>query len=116
MVSSGIETAASNLDGIETHRYFGANRYETSFQINNEFFGSTNSAFLAVGTGYADALAGAALAGVQDGPLYIIPGNCIPQEVLDNIDSLDTSRIFLLGGTGVLSTAVENLTSCSPAS
>jgi len=116
VVSSGIEAAPGGLSGIDAHRYFGANRYATSFEINNHFFGSTKTVFLAVGTGYADALAGAALAGAQSAPLYIIPGNCIPQDVLNNIDSLADSRIVLLGGTGVLSMAVENLTSCNPAS
>jgi putative cell wall-binding protein len=117
VVSTGIETDANNVPGVNSHRLFGSDRYTTSVAVNDEFFpGKTQPVFLAVGTGYADALAGAALAGAQIGPLYLVPGNCVPQDVLDKITDLSTSRIVVLGGTGVLTAAVEALTSCTPTS
>ena len=112
VVSSGIENAVNALPGITALRLSGGNRYTTSFEINDHFFGKTQPVYVAVGTGYADALAGAALAGAQGGPLYIIPGHCVPQNVLDNITNVESSRVVVLGGTGVLSAAVENLTPC----
>jgi putative cell wall-binding protein len=114
VLSTGIENAIHDLPGISVVRFAGSDRYDTSFQINDYFFGETGTAFMAVGTGFADALAGAALAGGTYYPLYLVPGTCVPQSVLDNISDLSSDRIVLLGGTGVLSTAVENLTSCTP--
>jgi putative cell wall-binding protein len=115
VLTEGIATSIQAMPGVgPTPRYFGANRYLTSVSVNQGFFSSANSVYLAVGTGYADALAGAALAGLEQVPLYLVPGNCIPQDVLDAIDTLGATRIVLLGGTGVLSPAVEALTSCTP--
>ncbi len=116
VVSNAILADADAVPGVTATRFSGANRYKTSVEINEEFFGVWEPVFLAVGTGYADALAGAALAGLQDGPLYLVPGHCVPQDVLDRITDPTNSRVVLLGGTGVLSNAVENMTSCTPTS
>jgi putative cell wall-binding protein len=116
VVSNAIMDDAEAVPGVSASRHFGADRYATSAAVNDAFFGPTQPVFLAVGTGYADALAGAALAGSQFGPLYLVPGNCVSQDVLDRISSLATSRVVVLGGTGVLNAAVENLTSCTPTS
>jgi putative cell wall-binding protein len=113
VLSAGIASSADALPGIDAARYFGANRYGTSWAINDHFFHSAVNVYLAVGTGYADALAGAALAGSKSSPLYLIPGNCVPQNVLDAISTLGPTHIVLLGGTGVLSPAVEALTPCT---
>ena len=78
----------------------------------NELFKTSDTVYLAAGTGYADALAGAALAGVNDAPLFTVPGNCVPQAVLDAIDDLGATNIVLLGGIGTLSPAVGELTPC----
>lgn len=115
VLSEGIATSVQAMPGVgPTPRYFGADRYATSVAVNRAFFPFANSVYIAVGTGYADALAGAARAGGESVPLYLVPRTCIPQDVLDDIDDLGATRIVLLGGTGVLSPAVESLTSCSP--
>jgi putative cell wall-binding protein len=114
VLSSGIENTAKALPFMTVNRYYGTNRYGTSWEINNKAFFNPDTVFLAVGTGYADALSGAALAGSENAPLYLVPGNCVPQNVLDSIEYFGATRIVLLGGTGVLSPAVEALTSCAP--
>ena len=115
VLTEGIATSVQDMPGVgPTPRYFGANRYATSVDVNRAFFPSSNTVFLAVGSGYADALAGAALAGKESVPLYLVLTHCVPQDVLDDIDALGATRIVLLGGTGVLSPAIESLTSCTP--
>ena len=113
VLSAGIETAASGLPGMTVTRFAGYNRYDTSLKVNVSIFPEAPTAYLAVGTGYADALSGAALAGSEGAPLYLVPGNCVPQGVLTDIDDLGVKRIVLLGGTGVLSSAVQALTPCN---
>ncbi len=112
VLSSGIENAVNALDGIDAHRYFGANRYGTSVAINAVFFDYSQIAYLAVGTGYADALAGAALAGLKGAPLYLVTTNCIPQSTINDMARINVDRPVLLGGTGVLSQGVANLIPC----
>lgn len=114
VVSAGIETSAGGYPGIaDVTRYWGNDRYATSISINRGTFSSADTVYLAVGSGYADALSGAARAGSTGQPLYLVPGDCVPTPVLEDITTLGASHIVLLGGTGVLSPAVEALTPCT---
>ncbi|MBH0097640.1 cell wall-binding repeat-containing protein [Salinibacterium sp. NSLL150] len=74
---------------------------------------SASVVYIATGTGFADALAGAALAGSQKAPLFITPSNCVPQSVLTAITNLDNPKVVLLGGMGVLTSSVASLKVCS---
>ncbi len=113
VVSAGIENQLTALYGDpDVSRYGGADRYSTSVAINQGSFLSAPTVYLATGIGFADALAGAALAGVDDSPLYVVPGSCIPPAVLAEFERLGTQKVVLLGGTGVLTPAVASLTSC----
>lgn len=94
-------------------RLAGSDRYTTSMAITEEIFPGTNGAgYFAVGTGYADALAGAALAGGRGEPLYIVPPNCVPRAVLTHMESTGVEEVSLLGGTAVLSSRVAALRRC----
>src|SRR5690606_32730822 len=111
--SAAIEAQAKEIFGA-THvtRNGGTDRYATAVEINADEFSSASTVYLATGTGFADALAGAALAGSQGAPLFVSQPTCIPASVMDAIDDLGATRVVLLGGTGVLSTAVADLTVC----
>lgn len=93
-------------------RFGGPNRYITSQNLNGAFFTSADVVYLATGADFPDAMAGAALAGAQSAPLYIVPPTCVPRRVLNDLARLDPDRIVLLGGTPTLSTAVEQLVPC----
>jgi putative cell wall-binding protein len=113
VVSTGIENSLKTVFGAEgVTRLAGGNRYATSVAINDFTFTSSSEAYFAVGTGYADALAGAARAGMLDAPLFIVEPNCVPAAVLAAIDDLGVTKIYLLGGTGALSQNVFELESC----
>ncbi len=111
-VSAGI---ASQLDAAftaEVRRLAGANRYETSAAINLDAYPTNAGVIYATGTGFADALAGAAFAGRAQIPVYLVQPGCVPEAAIDAIWSGTTTNLFLLGGPGALSTAVESLTGC----
>lgn len=95
-------------------RYGGTDRYMTSFQLNQLAYGAspTENVYLALGTNFPDALAGAALAGAEGAPLFIVKGNCVPLQVKNLIQGLSAQKLVLLGGPAGLTTAVENLVSC----
>jgi putative cell wall-binding protein len=110
-VSAAIE---SQLDGTYTVvRNGGIDRYSTAIAINEDGFTSSPRVFLATGLNFADALTGAALAGNTGSALYVSPTSCIPADVYASIVSLSATTVTLLGGTAVLSSDVENLTTCS---
>jgi putative cell wall-binding protein len=112
-VSATIESQLNGVFGnVNVDRNAGSNRYLTAITINADEFETAPVVYLATGEGFADALAGAALAGRDGAPLFISPGNCIPQGVLTAMNSLGTSKLVLLGGTGVLSANVANLVAC----
>lgn len=110
---SSVEAA---FGGGSTYRVAGADRYETSRLISTHFSRdfemSTGRAFLAVGTGYADALAAAPIAGLTSSPLILTPGNCVPSASLSALVELDAFHVELVGGPAALGAGVENLTSC----
>ena len=111
IVSAGIETQLNGLYPSTVKRNFGTDRYQTAVAINQDTFASSDTVYLATGTGFADALAGSALAGWKDAPLYVTPSTCVKQSVLDEIKRLGASNIVLLGGSGALSDGV-NLAVC----
>ena len=113
VISSGIaDDAKSRFGSSKVTRYGGADRYATSALINSGTFTSASTVFLAVGTNFADALAGAALAGQKNAPLYVVPKDCVPAAIVKHIQSLAPTSRVVLGGPGVLSSNVLNLKSC----
>jgi YVTN family beta-propeller protein len=112
-VSAGIRNQLDAVFAAEVRRLSGADRYATSAAINLDAYPTNTGVIYATGTGFADALAGAALAGRAQIPVYLVQPGCVPAAAIDAIYSGATTNLFLLGGTGALSTAVENLTPCS---
>ncbi|NYD68392.1 cell wall-binding repeat-containing protein [Agromyces atrinae] len=111
-VSKRIETDLTGR-GYAVQRLEGADRYATSARINAvDFPGSVPRVYFATGTGFADALAGAAVAAASKSPLYVVLPTCVPQSVRGALATGSTRDVFLIGGPGALSPAVEKLTRC----
>ena len=103
-------------EAFEVLRLGGNTRYETSLAINSDrytFPGDAIRVFLATGVNFPDALAGSAWAGHVHAPLYIVPGTCIPTDILTEIIELGVFQVTLIGGTGVLTQSVFDLTECA---
>lgn len=113
-VSPGIEAALIALmgDPSHVHRFTGETRYEAAAAIDEWFFPSAETVFLATGANFPDALAGAPLAGAVAGPIYLSQPDCIPQIVVNQIIDGDTQGIWLLGGPASISPDVEALQVC----
>jgi putative cell wall-binding protein len=89
----------------------GADRYETSYLVARQFFGSTRTVGLSTGLGWADALSGGALMGTYNGPMLLVdPKNGPTDEaktwLADNSGQLDSALI--LGGTTAVSGSVDH--------
>ncbi|MET4637384.1 cell wall-binding repeat-containing protein [Mycetocola sp. 2940] len=107
-VSAGIQSSLAKTSAVS--RVAGDDRYSTSLAVN-AVFRSPATVFLATGTQFPDALAGAALAGAKGAPLYVVQPTCIPGGTRSAIlRSADT--VTLLGGPGALSDGVMALRGC----
>jgi hypothetical protein len=89
-------------------RLAGPDRYSTAVAISKASFApGVPVAYIATGLGFADALAGAAVAGHVGGPILLVPGTSIPAVVAAELTRLKPARIVVLGGTGVVSDGVK---------
>ena len=110
-VSNGIQSALGSA-GFSVSRLAGSNRYETANAINAQAFGSAPSIYVASGETFPDALAGAALAGSKDAPMYLTSSGCIPESVSQAITRVGATQVVLLGGTPSLGAGVANFDRC----
>jgi len=91
-------------------RYGGANRYGTAAAISKADFpdaDAVDTAFVAFGGNFPDALAGAAVAAKLGAPLLLVQADSIPAETVAELTRLGPSTIVVLGGTAVISEGVE---------
>ena len=114
VVSSGMEKALRAVSGVtEVTRAGGADRYVVSGVINRGAFTEpVDSVYVASGSQYPDALAGAALAGAKQSPLYLVPSNCMYSAMLQEVVDYHATKMIILGGTGVLGTGIAKFTNC----
>lgn len=113
VVSQSIENQLEALPAITADRLAGADRFATAIAINDAIFGTSTQAYLATGSGFADALGGGAAAASAGAPLYLSGAACIPSSVLASINTRTATTVFVLGGPTVLSQDVLNLVVCS---
>jgi len=110
-VSASVAASLGAVTGHAPTRFGGADRYATSALINAQF-GSASSAYLAGGTDFPDALAGAAAAGRVAAPLYLVQHDCVPGAVLSAFAKWKTATAEELGGPAALGSGVTALTRC----
>ncbi|MEV8214484.1 cell wall-binding repeat-containing protein [Leifsonia sp. NPDC077715] len=111
VVSPGV-LSGLGLNGVTVTRLSGSDRFETAEQVGRASFPTFTTAYLASGLGFPDALAGSALAAVKGAPLFTTNGGCVPRSVLSDLAAQKAQRVFLLGGTAVLGSSLNTLTSC----
>lgn len=109
IVSDGI---TESLKPFGASREYGSDRFETNQKLNADLATSADQAYLATGFDYPDALAGAAIAGAQNAPLYLVRSTCVPAEIHHAIYDSPINHLSLLGGTGVLGKEIEDFRSC----
>lgn len=90
-----------------TTRLAGDNRYETSAAVSAaSFTAPVDAVFVATGAQYADALAAGPVASRLGGPVLLVQQDHIPSAVRKELQQLQPTTIYVLGGSGVVSSAV----------
>jgi putative cell wall-binding protein len=112
-VSDTVETAIKG-DGFTVSRVAGDDRYETAAAIATAAntkaaaapIGGLKAALIATGTNYPDALAGGPAAYANKLPLLLV-NDTVPTETANAIATLGIKKVYILGGTAAVSSAVE---------
>ena len=113
-VSAAVATQLATFTTGAVTRVAGADRYATAVAISQASFpGTAASVYLATGANFPDALAGGVAAALAPGPLLLTLAACLPPNVAAEIIRLGATQVFILGGTSVISAAVDSLTVCA---
>jgi putative cell wall-binding protein len=112
-VTPALEAELKAIPGVTTvRRMSGEDRYIVSGVINRQAFTASSQVYLASGLNFPDALSGAAVAGIQNAPLYVIPSTCIPSYVLQDIATLKATKMTILGGPATVGPDVMRVAQC----
>jgi putative cell wall-binding protein len=102
-VVSGLN--AEGFSNSKIHRVEGENRYETAAAIGHEVNG--DSVFIASASSFADGVAVSSLAAHTQSPILLVQKDAVPQATLNELAFLEPTTVQIIGGTGVISAAVE---------
>jgi putative cell wall-binding protein len=106
-VSNSVLSALRSLTTGTVSRIGGANRFDTAAKVSASVAKrGVAVAYVASGGSFADALAGAALAGSQKAPVLLTSARSLPAATVTELKRLQPARIVVLGGEGVVSAGV----------
>ena len=108
VIGDAVRAAADQYTAGSVTRLAGADRYATSVQVSRSAYGSSDFVFIATGTKFPDGLAGGPVAALLPGPLLLVSPTQLPSVVKAELQRLGPDRVFVLGGTGVVSGTVVN--------
>ncbi len=88
-------------------RIAGHDRYITAVAVSRSAFDSADVVYLAVGTSYPEAVAAGPIAALRDAPLLLTRTDSLPAETRAEIRRLGAKEVIILGGTGSISSTIE---------
>ncbi|MBV4418263.1 cell wall-binding repeat-containing protein [Clostridium tyrobutyricum] len=90
-------------------RLGGTDRFDTNNIIVNEMNVKDGTPVVIVnGFNFPDALSISGIAASKGYPIFMSSANAIPQSIVDKISSINPSKVYVIGGTAVLSDNVKN--------
>ena len=107
-ISDNVVQSLRGFTSGDVTRLFGADRYETAGAVAQATFpAGADTAYLASGTAFPDALSGVPAAARAGAPLLLTRKASLPAATGAALSALGVKRIVVLGGTGAVSSAVE---------
>ncbi|MHB9004043.1 MAG: OmpL47-type beta-barrel domain-containing protein [Coriobacteriia bacterium] len=103
---SAASVAASVTVGVSDRRLYGQDRYQTALAITSASFDTADTAVLATGASFADALGASSLAGALNAPILITPPDSLPPGLLDELERLGVQRVVIIGSERAISANV----------
>ncbi|MFL0195188.1 cell wall-binding repeat-containing protein [Clostridium sp. WILCCON 0269] len=103
-----IDTYTINKQAFKQVRLGGSNRYETSVKISQDKWTNADSAVLISGEAFADAISAAPFAKQINAPILLTSNNSLDKNTAAELSRLKVKKVYIIGGTGVVSSLVEN--------
>lgn len=90
-------------------RLSGEDRYGTAVDVSREAFpNGADTVVIATGQDWPDALCASALSGAVVGPVLLTAPDALPEDVAAEIERLGARYVYIVGGSGAVSGAVED--------
>lgn len=108
-VSQDIVNELKNNGFNNIERLGGSDRYETNRIINSKVNVKQGSdVIVAYSLDFADALSISPISAIKDMPIFLTRKDSIEAETLNAIKGINPKNIYIIGGTGVVSSGIEN--------
>lgn len=105
----GLALANKKIENSEVKRLAGPTRYETAVEVSKENFKEGADALIIVsGESYPDSLSATGLIRQENAPMLLVHKDSIPDSVQNEIQRLNPSRVYVVGGEEIISKEVEN--------
>jgi putative cell wall-binding protein len=112
VVSAAVVSALDAIPGVAVERLGGTDRFGTARLIADEMRtlpgAAMDTAFVATGRNFPDALAASSLAAAMPAPILLVEKDAVPNATAAALGALDPDRIVVCGGTGVVDAAVAD--------
>lgn len=108
-VGQNVETTLK-VEGFSIERLWGQDRFGTALAVGKKVEGLTGSktAFLANAYNYPDALSSSTFAGKAGDPILLTDAGTLNEQSRQALKDWGITNVYVLGGTGVISTNIEN--------
>ncbi|MFX0537786.1 cell wall-binding repeat-containing protein [Ornithinimicrobium sp. Y1847] len=105
-VSGAVQTELATYASASTNkvtRIAGSDRYLTSASVASRFPAGVQGAYVATGSTFPDALAGAALAGTRNSPVLLTRAGELPGAITTELQRLRAGHGYVIGSPNVVS-------------
>ncbi|AJD92224.1 hypothetical protein JMA_29070 [Jeotgalibacillus malaysiensis] len=99
--------ASAQTDTELVSRLSGEDRYETSLEIAREGWNAAPNVILVTGSNFPDALSASALSKSKDAPIILTKAGKLSAAAISELKALSTKTVYIIGGTNVISTSIE---------
>lgn len=108
ILTQAVMTVGAAAQTIKNDRLFGSDRYKTAVAISQKGWKTSQYAILARGDDFADALCAGPLAKKYGAPILLTQPDRLNADVLAELKRLGVKNVFIVGGTGAVSSNVED--------
>lgn len=107
-ITSEVYYQVEALTNAPIKRLGGDNRYETAAHVAGQYSPGIDVVYIATGTDYPDALAAAARAGYNNGPVLLVQPDQVPATTKKAMTRLNPYRVVVLGGENAVNPSVAS--------
>ncbi|TCS83347.1 SpoIID/LytB domain-containing protein [Tepidibacillus fermentans] len=104
VISINVENQLKQM-GLNVLRYGGVDRFDTANRIARQL-GTTDTAVIAYGLNFPDALAIAPYAAAKGYPILLVDKTKIPSKTVEALKTMNIKKTIIIGGSGVVSDSV----------